>query len=396
MRGEILKRKILFVNGHLNVGGVENSLINVLKNFDYHLYDVDLVLFEDLGDYVDEVPKEVNILYYDLSKAYGPLIPCFLDNIKRRNWFALWLRLIFMLEKIIGVKALFFARPLFKLGKSYHCAIAYRVGICTDFVGYIVNSKNKITWWHHGTYDYPIKLTKRWVKVFKGFNKVIAVSDSCKEMLKDNILGINNKVITIPNIINLDEIRTKANMQTKDNTNLKGAFTLVSVGRLSPEKGMINCVHACKKLVDHGYNVKWYLIGEGPQRREIEKCIKECKIENHLFLLGAISNPYPYIKNSYIYVHPSLVESLSISVLEALALNTPVTVAKSMGPSEFIRHKDNGLLVEPTPDGLFNGILSLLKDEQLYNQLKKDKSDVLKNYSPEVIMGKIYDLIEAG
>ncbi|MDR7079126.1 glycosyltransferase involved in cell wall biosynthesis [Neobacillus niacini] len=391
-----MKKKILFVNGHLNVGGVENSLINLLKSIDYNYYDIDLILFEELGDYSNEVPKEVNIIYYDLSKAYGPILQCILQNIKNGNWFALILRLIFLIEKVIGPKTLFLAKPLFKLDKNYHCAIAYRVGICTDFVGYVINSKNKVTWWHHGTYDYPVNQTKRLIEVFKKFNKIIVVSDSTKKMLEKNIQGINDKFITISNIINVDAIRQKATEETIFDYNNNENITLLSIGRLSPEKGMINCVHACKKLVDNGYFVKWYLIGEGTQRGEIEECIKDYQLENNIYLLGAISNPYPYIKNAHIYVHPSLVESLSITVLEALALNTPVTVARSMGPEEFLRHNENGLLVEPTPAGLFKGIVSLIKDDHLYNQMKNDKSDVLKKFSPKVIMEKIYNLIEVG
>jgi glycosyltransferase involved in cell wall biosynthesis len=391
-----LKKNLLFVNGHLNVGGVENSLINVLKSIDYNYYKVDLVLFEDLGDYANEVPEEVNVIYYDLSKAYGPIKQCIMENIKIRNWFAICLRLIFLLEKVIGGRALSLTKPLFKLHTNYDCAIAYRVGICTDFVGYIVNSKKKVTWWHHGTYDYPENQTKRWIKVFRKFDWLIAVSDSCKDMLINNIDGINNKILTIPNIININDIRHKANDRSSYDINFNGDINLLSVGRLSPEKGMINCVHACKKLLDTGYQVKWYLIGEGTQRGEIERCIEEYKLGNNIFLLGAIANPYPYIKNANIYVHPSLVESLSITVLEAFALNTPVTVAKSMGPVEFIRNKENGLLVEPTSEGLYQGIVSLIEDDNLYSELKKDKSEVLKNYSPEVIMNKIYGLIEVG
>jgi glycosyltransferase involved in cell wall biosynthesis len=387
-----LKKKILFVNGHLNVGGVENSLLNVLKSIDYCAYEIDLILFEGLGDYANQIPEEVNIIHYNLSKAYGPIIQCILESIKDKNWFVLFLRLVFLLEKIIGVRALYLARPLFHLNKIYDCAIAYRVGICTDFVGYIINSKKKVTWWHHGSFDYPENLKKRWVKVFGKFNNIIAVSDSCKEMLIHNINEIKDKIITIPNIINVDEIQQKAKESTSSIINYDENIILLSVGRLSPEKGMLNCVHACKKLVEQGYKIKWYLIGEGVQRDEIERCIKDYKLENNIYLLGAIANPYPYIKNTNIYVHPSLVESLSISILEALALNTPVTVAKSMGPMEFIDHEQNGLLVDPTPEGLFKGIVSLIKDTNLYNQLKRDKNDVLKNYSPEVIMKKIYDL----
>lgn len=391
-----MKKQILFVNGHLNVGGVENSLINLLRNIEYTKYDVDLILLEELGDFVNEVPKEVNIIHYDLSKASGPIMHCILDNIKARNWFGLILRLIFLIEKVIGVRALVLARPLFNLHTNYDCAIAYRVGICTDFVGYIINSKKKVTWWHDGTFDFPEKLIKRWIKVFKKFDRIIAVSDSSKKMVISNIEGIAKKVLTIPNIINVNEIQQRANEELNLSINNEENIILLSVGRLSPEKGMINCVHVCKTLIDHGYNIKWYLIGEGIQRSEIERYINEYKLENYIFLLGAISNPYPYIKNASIYVHPSLVESLSISVLEALALNIPVIVAKSMGPMEFIRDKENGLLVEPSPDGIYKGIVSLIRDSKLYNQLKKDKSDVLKNYSPEEIMKKINTLTGVG
>lgn len=385
-----MKKKLLFVNGHLNVGGVENSLVNVLKNIDFNLYEVDLLLLEDLGDYIDEVPKEVNIIFNDITKTYGPIMPFIYENVRKMNWYNIGLRSIFVLEKLIGVKALYLARPFLQYKKEYDCAIAYRVGICTDLVGYTIKSKVKMTWWHHGSFEYDSKLISRWKKVFKRFDKLIAVSDSSKEMLAKNIHGIKYKISTIHNMINTQDIVNKAKVPPGFNIKYNETTTLVSVGRLSPEKGMINCVQACKQLIDSGYNIQWYLIGEGEQRGEIERCIKENKLEDHIFLLGSISNPYPYIKNAHIYVHPSLVESMSISVLEALALNTPVTVARSMGPEEFIRHKENGLLVNPTPDGLYEGIVSLLKDDELYNKLKNDKTDVLKKYSPELIMSKIY------
>ncbi len=220
-----MKKNILFVNGHLNVGGVENSLLNVLKNIDYNYYEVDLILFEELGDYANELPKEVNIIHYDLSGASGPIIQCFLKNIKLRNWFALCLRLVFLLEKIIGGKALFLARPLFKINKRYDSAIAYRVGISTDFVGYIINSNKKITWWHHGSFDYTKKSTKRLIKVYKNFDELITVSDSSKEMLIKHMPEINNIILTIPNIINVDEIRRKAN----DETNCKIISMKISI-----------------------------------------------------------------------------------------------------------------------------------------------------------------------
>lgn len=388
-----MKKKILFVNGHLNVGGVEKSLTDVLKNFNYSLYEVDLVLFEDLGDYAVEVPKEVNIIYYDLTKTYGSFKQCILKSIKSRDWFTLILKVILLLNEILGSKVLVLAKPLFMLNTYYECAIAYRPGICTDFVGYVVKSKKKVTWWHHGVFDYPDKVRRQLFKIYKKFHNIIAVSDSCKEMLLKTIPEINNKLVTISNMINVNEIKYKANDDLYCNINCNGSIVILSIGRLSPEKGMINCVYTCKALIDNGYDVKWYLIGDGAQREEIQKSIKQYHLENNIHLLGAISNPYPYIKKAHIYVHPSLVESLSITVLEALALNIPAVVARSMGPTEFIQNKVNGLLVKPTPEGLYEGIVCLINNKILYNQIKNYNNEILKNYSPEIVMKKIESIL---
>ena len=75
-----IKKRLLFVNGHLNVGGVEKSLVDLLKAIDYDKYEVDLVLFEELGDYIDEIPKEVNIKFYDLTNTYGAFLKCIFSN----------------------------------------------------------------------------------------------------------------------------------------------------------------------------------------------------------------------------------------------------------------------------------------------------------------------------
>ncbi len=388
-----MKKKLLFVNGHLNIGGVERSLVDLLKHIDFTLYEVDLVLFEDIGDYADELPEEVNILFYDLTKTYGPFIRCIVNGIKAGNWFSFWFRLILLFSKNTNVKLLALAKPLFKLNKRYDCAIAYRVGICTDFVAYIANSEKKVTWWHHGEYNLSPKLTKNLNKTYKRFDNIVTVSEGCNDFFRDRFTRLNNKLVSIPNIIDYETIRKKAVETGSFDIEENDYIVLVSMGRLSPEKGMLNCVHACKRLIDNGYEVKWFLIGDGEQRSEIEALIDNYGIENHISLLGNILNPYPYIKKARIYVHPSHVESLSIAVLEALALNTPVVVARSMGPAEYIRDKENGLLVDATPEGLYEGIVSLITDKNLYNRLKENNSEDLQHYKPGFVINKVYGLV---
>ena len=64
-------KHILFINGHLNTGGVERSLVDILRHMDYTKYAVDLLLLEDIGDYASELPSEVKVLFRDLHNTYG-------------------------------------------------------------------------------------------------------------------------------------------------------------------------------------------------------------------------------------------------------------------------------------------------------------------------------------
>jgi hypothetical protein len=154
-----IKKKLLFVNGHLNVGGVERSLVDLLRHCDYSKYDIDLLLFEDVGDYKDEIPKEVNIIFYDLTKTYGGINSCFKKAISNKDFKTIYIRIVLTLERILGINIKKTLRPIFKNLKEYDCAIAYRVGFCSEFVAYVIKAKKKITWWHHGSFEYDKKET---------------------------------------------------------------------------------------------------------------------------------------------------------------------------------------------------------------------------------------------
>ena len=84
----MMKKNILFINGHLDVGGCERSLVDVLKNIDYSKYNVDLLLLEHKGDYIEEVPKEVEVKLYSLDDAFGPLLSSLSKAVKQKDWFS--------------------------------------------------------------------------------------------------------------------------------------------------------------------------------------------------------------------------------------------------------------------------------------------------------------------
>ena len=388
-----IKKRLLFVNGHLNIGGVEKSLVDLLKAIDYDKYEVDLVLFEGLGDYVDEIPKAVNIKFYDLTNTYGAFLKCIFSNLKPNKFKYAFIRIIFNLQRIFGVRMISLLKSLFKDLGTYDCAIAYRIGICSEFVAYVVDAKKKISWWHHGSYDYDEKQTKTIEQVYDKFDYVVSVSQGCKDMILENVNISPEKIVVIPNIIDFEDIQKKSLEKIEGNLFDKDFINIVSIGRLSPEKGMINCVLSCKQLIDLGYKIKWFLIGDGVEYEKIKTEIEKNKLEGDVFLLGRKKNPYSYLRHADIYVHPSYVESMSITVLEAMCLDKPVVVARSIGPSEFIRDGENGLLVDASVDGIVNGVKKLMYDKNLLNRICSKDKKLLDKYRKENILSKLYQLI---
>ena len=148
------KKRILFINGHLNAGGVERSLVDILKHMDYEKYAVDLLLLEDTGDYISELPPEVNVLFQDIHHTYGSFASSIRQCIVAHDWMCLRLRLLFLLQKFFGACALKRAATVL-LGKHhYACVVGFRSGICSDLAAYSVQADRKITCGSCGLWRY--------------------------------------------------------------------------------------------------------------------------------------------------------------------------------------------------------------------------------------------------
>ncbi|MGL4954369.1 MAG: glycosyltransferase [Cetobacterium sp.] len=391
-----MKKKIIFINGHLNVGGVEKSLLDLLKNIDYSKFDITLLLLEEKGDYINEVPIEVNIVTFSLNEAFGPFLDSIKKLLKAKDFKLIYIRLVFILEKILKINLKFLLKPYFIKLDNYDIVISYRPGIVSEIGAFVIKGKKRITWWHHGEFNLNKSESETLKKVYKKFNKVIAVSKGTKEMLLENLKLFSEKIDVIPNIIDKNCILKQSLEKSEENikNNLK-EIKIVSIGRLSKEKGMENCVYASKTLKELGYKIKWYLIGDGKEYEFLYKEISKYKLENEVFLLGKKKNPFPYLKNADIYVHPSYVESMSITVLEAMVLKKPIIAFNSIGPSEYINHKKNGLLIKPTQKELVKNIINLVENKKLCEDLKTfNNHELLEKYSQIEIIKKIYNLFE--
>ena len=198
---------------------------------------------------------------------------------------------------------------------------------------------------------------------FKKLNTVITVSQNSLRNLKEIYPAFADKFkcIILPSLLNYDEINRLAQEPNK----MDGEETrILSVGRLVELKGFHLCVSACKRLLDEGYKVKWYVAGEGDFRDELQKEIEKCGVKDNFILLGNCANPYTYINGADICVQPSSYEGYSVAVFEEKYFQKPVVVTSIPSNLEMITDKENGVIIERNSDDIYRGVKYLLDNPQ--------------------------------
>ena len=379
-------KRILFINGHLNTGGVERSLVDVLKHMDYTKYAVDLLLLEDIGDYASELPSEVNVLFRDIHHTYGSFASSIRRCLAAHDWMCLSLRFLFLLRKFFGACTLKRAATILIGKHHYDCVIGFRPGICSDLAAYSVLADRKITWWHHGEFNVD---RAAYGDMCGKMNAVAVVSQSCKAMLQEKLPELESKLVCIPNMLDATAIGQKA----ENSPYTDDMLHIVSVGRLAPEKHFENIIPVAKTLRDMSTDFVWHIVGDGSEHARLESLIAENDLKDHVILEGSKANPYSYMKYADLFVHPSYIESQGLTVLEAMALGVPCVVTKSLGPCEFIEDGVNGLLTEQSPESLTEKVLSILTDKTLYQSIKEN-TVCPEQFAPDRVMRQIEELID--
>ena len=231
---------------------------------------------------------------------------------------------------------------------------------CQTFVychlGGRVNLKAKkiIQWVHTAVEDYNYDFKKREADIW------VTVSKEAKKQL-DNRFNVNSKVIY--NILN--DVNTLSNEYIVDEK--EEDLILVTISRLSKEKGLDRMILFDKELNKRDINYKWYIIGEGKEKKYLQDNMNK---ESTVFL-GELINPYPYLKISDYGIMLSDRESYCLFVAEARTLNVPVIVTNWNGVEEQVVNKSNGYIL--------NMDLSNLNIDEIIKKELKPKNIIESN-----------------
>lgn len=375
----ISMKKVLFMAINMNVGGMEKALLNMIEEMPRDQYDITILMLEEYGGFLEYIPKDVKIEYL---KGYKDIKPELNNPPKqvakgyiRQGRFlrAFNILLLHIITKILKDRSLYFKYILKnykKRNKQYDIAIAYAGP--NDFISYYiinkVNALKKFQWIHFDVSK--IGFNKKYSeKIYKKFDRIFVVSEEAKKKLDKMIPSIKYKTYAFYNIISRSKVRELANTTNGFDDNFKG-IRILTVGRLSEEKGQDLTVKVLDMLKKDGLDVRWYCIGEGPLKLKCEKLIHQYNLEKDYIFLGAKTNPYPYMKECDLYVQPSRHEGYCITLAEARCFNNPIVTTDFVGASEQIINGMTGVISEMSDIQLYLNIKKLILDKKLRNRIK--------------------------
>lgn len=396
-----MKKKILFMLINVNVGGTEKALLNMLSAIPQDLYEITILMLEEYGGFLGYLPKEVHIEYLKGYKRIKYIV----NNPPRKVlgyllkqgeiFSAFCLALLFLISKLRNDRSILYKYVLRDspgLKEEFDAAIAY-AGVTELIAYYVLNkikAKKKIQWIHFDVTK--MRFSKNFAcKTFNKFDRIFVVSDEGEKIFTNMLPHLKEKVDRFYNII-LPELVTR---MADEGVGFEDDFTgvrILTIGRLSKEKGQDLAIPVLAKLKSEGYKVRWYCIGDGSQRREYEQLIKRCDVENDFLLLGTNPNPYPFLKQADIYVQPSRYEGKSIAIDEAKILHKPIVVTNFSTAKDQINNNENGLIVNIDLESIFRGIKKLIDDEELRKSFQKNLQK--ENFDTTTELDKFYKVID--
>lgn len=327
--------------------------------------------------------------------AKGELEKELLSKVKIKSLYAVSYQEFSKFQQHIGIplKVLLQKNKIYqeKIQDNYDVEIAFLEGPVTRLLSRSNLNTKKIAWVHNDIAfvfgkGIKAKIKKKMdEKIYSKYQELVFVS-------KDNLCSfekkypyINNKKQVIYNYIDAKKIIEKSREKQKENFN-KNVTNFVTVARLVKQKGIDRLIKVHKKLIDEGLIHNFYVIGDGPEKENLEILIKENNLENTFKLLGKKENPYPYMKNADYFCLFSKFEGYGMVIEEAKILKKTILITNTAA-KEAVQDYMDYEIAENSEEGIFELLKHVLTS-------KKVKRIIQNEYHNEEIIEKIKKLIE--
>ena len=364
-----MKKKVLFMLNDMNVGGTEKAFLNLVDTMSPEEYEVTLLLLRRWGGFLDAVPDWVKVETidgYDRLKheIMAPPLPIVKDYLKQgKLWRGMGIAWTHLWFKITGDRAPYYRfvlRGTQRKLKPYDVAVAFAgpTDVISVYLQEHIEAPVKVQWIHFDIRKFQFNAeTAR--KLYPKFQHVFVVSEEARQALVQVLPEIEGITRTVPNVISANLCRQEAE-QGEGFTDGYTGKRIVTLGRLSVEKGQDIIPDVAAELAATGLEFRWYLVGDGKLRSVIEEKSAALGIADRVVLLGTKTNPYPYLKDADLYVQTSVHEGFCITLGEAKVFGMPIVSTNCAGAYEQLDGLSNSRIVEREKDEILQAVLQLL------------------------------------
>lgn len=365
-----MRKKLLIHNGNISIGGQEKMLMEFLNILDSKKYEILLLIEENNGkrnDYIDRIPKWIDYKFLTTEE--------FMNKIEKYQGSKNFLEKLYY-SHLLKLKKKISLKELKKYLNFSDIIIDYDMGLLRNLHKINLQNKKIIGWSHAGSGELLKKKQKR-----ENVNKYDCIVTINETMKNGYLKNYNNKeIVKIYNFLDFDLIEKKAEEKLEKDY---GKY-IISVGSLTENKNHKLLINAFKILKEkYKISEKLLIAGEGKERENLEKQIKELNLGNDVLLLGQKENPYKYIKNSELYILPSKAEGFSLTLVEAMCLKKMIVSTHNNGSEELVRENKYGVLVENNANEMaekINYYLENKNERKKYEELGYERA---KDFSKE-------------
>lgn len=334
-------KRLIFFAKHMEIGGLEKALLNLLNSLDLDRYQVTLVLEEKQGAFLKLLDKRIKVEEYRLSACSFVPLRKLLNFTKR--W--LWVR---------------------KNRNRYDFSCSY----CTySVIGSRLSqaaSANSCLYVHNDYANiYPDR--EEFCSFFRqlrteNFRRIVFVSNESCEHFCDILPEFAEKTLVINNLINAGEIKALAAEQCGFQRR-PGETVFAFVGRLSePHKRLSRLLNAFALALKERQDLRLLIVGDGPDRELCREQIGELGLSGQVEMTGASSNPYKYLSRADCLVLSSDYEGFPVVYYEALVLGKDIITTIPVS-DEQISIADYGTVTDKTPEALAAAMIAYKKQE---------------------------------